>query len=263
MGLYRVKNGFDSEFIRATEVFPDVQLGVLGKEPAQWCIVVGCTVVVVFDKTLPSELEHFYESTWNVEAPRKILPEEETPATIDRYEAWLASLSESTEVKPYPVDRRTFADIIASVTFPPPPPNRPTLTPVYPPPAAPPPTVYGHLPFKTKTRAREYFYRFEAWPRSRKLTQGSPGTIGAGTYASPSSELIFLPTGFAAVARNALPSFFPAVFRYEIQPVSNKDIRCGAVIPNYGQSGGGVEVFFPSAINNRGPIANPVIVPPL
>jgi len=44
------------------------------------------------------------------------------------------------------------------------------------------------------------------------------GHIAAETYASPSAELAFLNTGFAAVARNALPSFFPAVFRYELQP---------------------------------------------
>ncbi len=38
-------------------------------------------------------------------------------------------------------------------------------------------------------------------------------------------------------------------------------MRCGAVIPNYGQSGGGVEVFFPNGAANVGPIANPVIIP--
>jgi hypothetical protein len=82
------------------------------------------------------------------------------------------------------------------------------------------------------------------------------------SYASPFSELPFLATGFSAVARNALPSLFPACFRWEIQPAPFTDIRCGAIVPMYGQAGGGVEVMFTNVTTNRGPIANPVLVPP-
>jgi hypothetical protein len=111
----------------------------------------------------------------------------------------------------------------------------------------------------------DIFYRFEAWPASRRVTTGQGGTIAIGTFASPSSELPFLPTGFAAVARNALPSFFPAVFRYELAPVPNAPVLCGAAVPMFGMSGGGVEVMFTEnpTTQNRGAIALPVVVPPL
>jgi hypothetical protein len=38
-------------------------------------------------------------------------------------------------------------------------------------------------------------------------------------------------------------------------------VNCGASVPLNGQSGGGVEVLFPKDFNNRGAIANPVILP--
>jgi hypothetical protein len=61
----------------------------------------------------------------------------------------------------------------------------------------------------------------------------------------------------------ALPSFFPAIFRWRIQPVLGSSILCGAVVPMFGQSGGGVEVCFDQPAQNVGPIANPVVLAPL
>jgi hypothetical protein len=55
----------------------------------------------------------------------------------------------------------------------------------------------------------------------------------------------------------------PACYRYELQPDANTDIECGASVPLYGQSGGGVEVKFVKQTNNRCAIANPVVVPAL
>ena len=147
--------------------------------------------------------------------------------------------------------------------FPPPPPNRPDLRPRYTPAPDLEENLYGHLPFQSTTRGDEHFYRFEPWPTSSKITVGQQGSIAAKTYASPSAELAFLNTGFAAVARNALPSLFPAVFRYELQPEAGCTFYCGAIVPNFGQSGGGVEVYFPARVQNRGPIAKPVVIPPL
>ena len=37
--------------------------------------------------------------------------------------------------------------------------------------------------------------------------------------------------------------------------------ECGASVPLYGQSGGGVEVRFPTKATNRGPIPNPIVLP--
>jgi hypothetical protein len=58
----------------------------------------------------------------------------------------------------------------------------------------------------------------------------------------------------------ALPSFFPAMFRWRINPQFNTSILCGAVVPMFGQSGGGVEACFDQKASNDGPIANPVIL---
>jgi hypothetical protein len=55
----------------------------------------------------------------------------------------------------------------------------------------------------------------------------------------------------------------PACYRYELQPDANTDIECGASVPLYGQSGGGVEVKFVKQTNNRCAIANPVVLPAL
>ena len=87
--------------------------------------------------------------------------------------------------------------------------------------------------------------------------KANPPTIAQDTYAAPASEAPFALTGFAAVVRFALPTLMPACFRYELQPVTGTTIECGAAVPLYGQSGGGVEVKFTSLTKNRCPIANP------
>jgi hypothetical protein len=116
--------------------------------------------------------------------------------------------------------------------------------------------------FKSITEDREVFFRCEAWPTSRRVIAAT-NTVVVNTFASPHAEVPFIPTGFAAVARTALPSFFPAVFRYEIKPPTATPILCGAVVPMFGQSGGGVEVCFMSQFTNIGPIAHPIVLPPL
>ncbi len=91
----------------------------------------------------------------------------------------------------------------------------------------------------------------------------NPPTIAKDTYAAPASEAPFAPTGFAAVARFALPNLMPACFRWELQPVAGTHLECGASVPLYGQSGGGVEVKFTSLTNNRCSIADPIVLPAL
>jgi hypothetical protein len=126
-----------------------------------------------------------------------------------------------------------------------------------------PASIYGHLPFATKTDKQSVIYRWEAFPTSRRIKQTpSGGTIAANTYAAPASEMAFAPTGFSAVARFALPNLLPACFRWELQPVPCS-LECGASVPLYGQSGGGVEVKFTAPTTNRGPIANPVLLSPM
>jgi len=257
MGIFRLRPNQQNSFVEMPEVFPDVHLGrITGMipdahdrrkgYPVQLCIVVGCRVVVAFEDTLSSELDNFFNKTWRS-------AEEDIFA---RYTRWLESLLE-VEAEPVRAERWQFN---LAMSFPPPPPGRPLIVPAYPPPPSLPPNLYAHLPFQAATRPNEHFFRFEAWPTSLKLTVGNPGAIAAGTYASPASELPFMTTGFGAVARAALPSYFPAVFRYELKPAPSTQMRCGAVIPNYGQSGGGVEVFFLNGAANVGPIANAAVI---
>lgn len=131
-----------------------------------------------------------------------------------------------------------------------------------PPPPAPPKYVYGQLPLSGVTELNDVFYRCEPWPTSRRIDQANQ-TVDAGTFAWPASELPLVPTGFAAVARYALPSLLPACFRWELQPQPGAQMDCGASVPLFGQSGGGVEVRFRNQTTNRGPIANPVVLPVL
>ena len=128
-----------------------------------------------------------------------------------------------------------------------------------PPPPLPPSSIYGHLPFGAMTANDSVIYRWEAFPTSRRIDRTAM-TIARDTYAAPSSEIPFAPTGFGAVARFALPSLLPACFRWELQPVPTL-IECGASVPLHGQSGGGVEVRFPKLTTNRCPFANPVLLP--
>ena len=132
-------------------------------------------------------------------------------------------------------------------------------------PAAPPrPShIHGHLPFDGQTQANEVFYRCEHWLTSRRVLLRS-GDILAGTYGFPSSELPFVPTGFVAVGRYALPDLPPTCQRYEIRPPANYTLKCGAAVPLYGQAGGGVEVMFPSKFTNLVvPIPAPTVLQPL
>jgi hypothetical protein len=131
--------------------------------------------------------------------------------------------------------------------------------------SAPPPrplSIYGHLPFSGVTEPNDMFYRCEPWPTSRRINQ-TKQEVASGTYACPESELPFFPTGFAAVGRYALPNLLPASFRWELQPTTRSAVHCGASVPLYGQAGGGVEVCFDTLTKNRGPIANPVVLPAL
>jgi hypothetical protein len=91
-----------------------------------------------------------------------------------------------------------------------------------------------------------------------------PCIADEGTYGFPKSERRFVPTGFAAVGRYALPDLPPACRRYEIRPPANYKLKCGAAVPRYGQAGGGVEVMFPKKFTNRVvPIPAPTILPVL
>jgi hypothetical protein len=265
MALYQLKSTSADAFAAAEEVFPGVQLGKL--ESGATCLVINGLVAVVIDQNLQAELSAFYDQVWGAD---RVAPLEQ-PVVADRYTLWLNEL-ESVTVGHVPASRASVAALAAGAPpppppppLPPPPPGRPNLVPGGAHPPGGPPNVYGHLPFTTTTLPNEKFYRCEAWPTSKRLVGN---TIKSGTFASPKSELTFLPTGFAAVARNALPSFFPACFQYEltpqpIPPDKSVGIRCGAIVPMNGQSGGGVEVMFLQDARNPATLTVTALLPPL
>lgn len=102
-------------------------------------------------------------------------------------------------------------------------------------PPAPLPLGYGHLPFSSQAKPGDVFYRNEAFPRSGRIDQQAKRIV-SGTFAVPISEIRLVPTEFSAVARYALPSIFPVCFRWELRPPAKTLMKCGSVIPYFGQS---------------------------
>lgn len=95
-------------------------------------------------------------------------------------------------------------------------------------PPAPPSPIFGHLPLLATTSAGDLIHRFEAFPRSRRITVL---TVSAGTFAVPPSELSFLPSGLSVVGRLALPNVLPATFGWDLEPPASSTLRCGASVP--------------------------------
>ena len=225
----------------------------------QTLIVVGGRVAVSVTDNGENLFEEYLDQRWL----QRGVPHEDR---VRLFEAWLSELPEAPPLK---VERPSYGqpvilrmaetastrreqEMIAFIVGP--------LSPLPPPPPSP-ASIYGLLPFGTMTDSSTLLYRWEAFPSSRRiLRSGTGGTIARHTYAAPSSETPFAPTGFAAIARFALPNLLPACFRWELQPNPTM-IECGASVPLYGQSGGGVEVRFPKSTNNRCPIADPVALP--
>jgi hypothetical protein len=106
--------------------------------------------------------------------------------------------------------------------------------------------------------ANRVFHRFSAYNPDRRVNP-TTGNFVAGTYAAPASEVPYVPTGFVAVGRFALPLNLPASHHYEVEAPVGTLVHFGTVAPAFGQAGGGVEAFFPNAVTNA---ADPP-VPPL
>ena len=94
---------------------------------------------------------------------------------------------------------------------------------------------------RTVSRPRMYF-PFSATRRDRRIQPN--GDFTPGTYATTFSDLRMVASGLAAVGRYALPSPYSAPFTYSI--VTQSMYRMGTSLPNFGQSGGGIEVCFHS-----------------
>lgn len=100
-----------------------------------------------------------------------------------------------------------------------------------------------------KLKADRAFHRFSAFSPDRRVDLKT-GSFLAGTYGAPASEVPFVPTGFVAVGRFALPINLPASHHYEIMAPAGTHVDFGTVAPAFGQSGGGVEAYFANAVTN-------------
>jgi hypothetical protein len=97
--------------------------------------------------------------------------------------------------------------------------------------------------------ANRVFHRFSAFNPDRRV-DSITGNFLPGTYAVPESEVPFVPTGFTAVGRFALPNNLPASHHYEIEAPAGTAVDFGTVAPAFGQAGGGVEAYFKNAVTN-------------
>ena len=70
------------------------------------------------------------------------------------------------------------------------------------------------------------------------------GELAANTYVTTLLEQPYLNTGLAAVGRLALPLPLPASYVVQYQLKNDTNILVGTVAPQFGQSGGGVEVLL-------------------
>jgi hypothetical protein len=244
MRIFRIDENEQNQFAEHPEIAMDLNFG---RSESNFCLVVSCCMAVLLDETTFTEPE---DSFFPSAEPQNLSAESRTRAFMRWFDG-LPSLTNVTTATP----RQAWSSFTGAIG---------PITPIgmLPAPPPPPPYIYGHLPFKAKTFAETAIYRWEAFPTSRRIDMVAK-TIAKDTYASPASEVPFAPTGFAAVARFALPNLMPACYRYELQPDANTDIECGASVPLYGQSGGGVEVRFVAKTNNRCAIANPVVLPAL
>lgn len=242
MPILRVSDGMAVEFAGQREAGMGVQVG-LRREHGDYVLIVDTVVAVIFDSQVTEQARTLLRRPWMDSGQSQEAQEKD-------FRSWLASLDLIGDVR---LVEPGMGRAILGFIF-----HGPS-SPLGPPPQ-PPAQIFGHLPFEASSGAEDVYYRYEPFPISRRIDQAK-GTVTPGTYAAPASELPFMPTGLAAVARCALPSLFPARWRWELQPEAGTTILCGASVPLYGQSGGGVEVMFRGGATNRGPVANPVVLP--
>ena len=92
------------------------------------------------------------------------------------------------------------------------------------------------------------YYRYSAFYKDKRVA--SDGSYLPGTYATTYNDSHFVPSGFAAVGRYALPNPASAQYVFPILTFTQPTF-IGTAAPNFGQAGGGVEVLFEYGAQNR------------
>jgi hypothetical protein len=222
-------------------------------------LVIGGTILVDMDEDLPQIATWLAKAGW-LGAQYDILSAATAPFDyhIHAFDKWCESLDSADYEDLLPVDANIHFRFLLD-------PFDPATTPRGPKPSMSSsgrPLVHGHLPFTGHTTQGTVFFRAEPFPRSRAIDpKGGRVSAGQGLYGFPPSECPFIPTGFAAVGRYALPNVAPSIFRWELRPPANILYSAGASVPLFGQAGGGVEICIEADFDNVGHIANPVVLP--
>jgi hypothetical protein len=239
MPILRVLEEASNELAQIPEAAMGLQVAQIGDSAV---LVIGGQIAILPDAGLSEQFQDLFERTWMRDVER-------LEAQISDFNDWRDSLL-PTENLTWSTQQPLKA-ILGLIL------HRPIGPLPLPPP--PPAYVYGHLQFRATTQANDTFYRYEPFPTSRRINQAAK-TIAANTFAAPESEMRLTPSGFSAVARFALPSLFPARWRWELKPDAGTKLQCGASVPLYGQSGGGVEVMFVASTKTRASIPNPFVL---
>ena len=118
--------------------------------------------------------------------------------------------------------------------------------------------VETHHSYRTTTVAGELFIRYTAFQIDFRID--TDGSVLPGTYVTTQTDSPHVPSGLAAVARYALPNPMPAQHRFVLSPPTRTAIHCGTSTPQFGQSGGGVEVRFDKPLP-AGTASGPQLIP--
>lgn len=89
------------------------------------------------------------------------------------------------------------------------------------------------------------FFRYISSPVDARFKAGQ---ITNGTYLTSLNDQQLANSGFGAVGRYALPLPMPASYKHDYTIPANTQLLVGTVAPQFGQSGGGVEVFTTSSV---------------
>lgn len=109
--------------------------------------------------------------------------------------------------------------------------------------------IVGRPPPGMLASNRPYpFFRFCSYWRDKRVDPIT-GDFLPGTYATTYNDLPFVPSGYAAVGRYALPYRTSARWIFPLVTY-DKPTLMGTATPNFGQAGGGVEVFFENRAHN-------------
>ena len=100
--------------------------------------------------------------------------------------------------------------------------------------------LHASPPFPLNIKEAENLVRFSAFRNDRRIRPD--GSLLPGTYVTSGRDAGVVPSGFAAVARYALPNPISAINRFDIEVAGGTPGLVGTVLPAFGQSGGGVEI---------------------